>query len=125
MVGIVIFSLYIGQVVIGVFIHFVRIPFPSLGHRPPQNYIHALLGLAILALASYQVRPCRRYLHRRRFFLFEWLKQVHDGIYIEWPLLTGNVHPIKQTIKHAWLAFVIVSRSTHRISFSRLVDPFA
>ena len=25
------------------------------GHRPPQNYFHAVLGLAIIALAAYEV----------------------------------------------------------------------
>jgi len=93
-IGFVIFGLYIGQVVLGAFIHFVRIPVPFLGHRPPQNYIHALLGLAILALASYQ---------------------VHYGIYTEWPLMTGNIHPVKEAAKHAWLALVIVFWSLYAI----------
>jgi hypothetical protein len=81
-------------VVLGAFVHFVRIPFPFLGHRPPQNYIHALLGLAMLALANYE---------------------VHYGIYVEWPLMTGNVHPVKQAAKHAWLALVIVFWSLYAI----------
>jgi hypothetical protein len=55
-VGIIIFGLYIAQIVVGAFIHFVRIPFLFVGHRPPQNYFHALFGLAILAMAAYQVR---------------------------------------------------------------------
>jgi hypothetical protein len=38
------------------FIHFVRIPILFIAHRPPQNYLHAILGLVILAMASYQVR---------------------------------------------------------------------
>jgi hypothetical protein len=55
-IGTVIFGLYIAQVVLGIFIHYVRLSFPfGPGRRPPQNYIHALLGLAILALAEYQV----------------------------------------------------------------------
>ncbi|KAH9060388.1 hypothetical protein EDB83DRAFT_2224358 [Lactarius deliciosus] len=93
-IGYVIFGLYIGQVVLGTFIHYVRIPFPFLGHRPPQNYIHALLGIVILAMANYQ---------------------VHYGIYVEWPLMTGDVHPVKQSAKHAWLALVIVFWSLYVI----------
>lgn len=57
-IGFAIFGLYIAQVVLGAFIHFVRIRIPFPGHRPPQNYIHPLLGLAILAMANYQVRRC-------------------------------------------------------------------
>ncbi|KAH9160047.1 hypothetical protein EDB89DRAFT_949827 [Lactarius sanguifluus] len=82
------------KVVLGTFIHYVRIPFPFLGHRPPQNYIHALLGIVILAMANYQ---------------------VHYGIYVEWPLMTGDVHPVKQSAKHAWLALVIVFWSLYVI----------
>lgn len=55
-VGVVIFALYITQIVVGALIHFVRIPVLFVGHRPPQNYFHALFGLAILAMAAYQVR---------------------------------------------------------------------
>jgi hypothetical protein len=54
-VGRVVFSLYMVQVVLGAFIHFVRIPFPLLIHRPLLNYTHAILGLTILALSGYQV----------------------------------------------------------------------
>ncbi|KAH9161067.1 hypothetical protein EDB89DRAFT_2032453 [Lactarius sanguifluus] len=114
-IGYVIFGLYIGQVVLGTFIHYVRIPFPFLGHRPPQNYIHALLGIVILAMANYQVRPCPRYLYQQGFFSFESGKQVHYGIYVEWPLMTGDVHPVKQSAKHAWLALVIVFWSLYVI----------
>jgi hypothetical protein len=39
-----------------VFIHFVRVPFLFIAHRPPQNYLHAAIGLTILAMAGYQVR---------------------------------------------------------------------
>jgi hypothetical protein len=55
-VGYTIFGLYIVQFMLGVFIHAVRVPFLFIAHRPPQNYLHAVLGLAILALAAYQVR---------------------------------------------------------------------
>jgi hypothetical protein len=84
-VGYAIIGLYIGQVLIGAFIHFVRIPFLFVGHRPPQNYFHAILGLVILAMAGYQ---------------------IHDGIYTEWPLMTGIL--VTNSAKHAWLALLII-----------------
>jgi hypothetical protein len=55
-VGYAILGLYIAQIVIGLFIHVVRVPFLFIFHRPPQNYFHAILGLVILAMAGYQVR---------------------------------------------------------------------
>ncbi|KAI0254618.1 hypothetical protein BJV78DRAFT_1185679 [Lactifluus subvellereus] len=85
-VGTAIFSLYIVQVVLGAFIHFVRIPFPLLVHRPLSTYAHVLLGMTILALSGYQ---------------------VYDGIYIEWPL--EGMAPIPKSVKHTWLALVVVS----------------
>ncbi|KAI0293347.1 hypothetical protein B0F90DRAFT_1811833 [Multifurca ochricompacta] len=97
--GYAIFSLYIVQSMLGLFIHFVRIPFLFVGHRPPQNYIHALLGLTILAMANYQ---------------------VHNGIYTEWPLMTGNVHPVKEAGKHAWLALVIIFWTLYAIGLAFL-----
>ncbi|KAI0260804.1 hypothetical protein BC834DRAFT_973108 [Gloeopeniophorella convolvens] len=98
-IGFCIFSLYIAQVLLGAFIHFVRIPFLFVGHRPPQNYIHAILGLLILAMANYQ---------------------VHYGYSHEWPLLTGNVHPVKEAAKHAWLALMIVFWALYLIGLAFL-----
>lgn len=51
--GIALFILYLVQCALGAFIHFIK---PSKPGRPPQNYIHAVLGLLIIALALYQVR---------------------------------------------------------------------
>jgi len=93
-IGFAIFGLYIAQVVLGAIVHFVRIPIPFIGHRPPQNYIHALLGLTILAMAEYQ---------------------VHYGMYVQWPNFTGNIHPVKEAAKHAWLALVIIFWSLYAI----------
>ena len=97
--GLVLFILYLAQVLLGVFIHWVKIPRTwthLLGHRP-QNIIHVMLGLTILALASYQ---------------------THYGLYTEWGVITGNIHPVTIHCKRFWLAFVIVrllfpSRSGH------------
>lgn len=54
-IGQALIILYVVQLVIGLFIHYVK--FPSLfgGRRPPQNYIHVLLGITILALSAYNV----------------------------------------------------------------------
>ncbi|KAF8887573.1 hypothetical protein BD779DRAFT_1526991 [Infundibulicybe gibba] len=75
-----------GPLVLGAFIHFVKFPSAFQGRRPPQNYFHAFLGLVILVLAA---------------------EQVHYGLYTEW-LLTGNIHSIPPSAKHAWLALIIV-----------------
>ena len=40
------------------------------------------------------------------------LVQIYDGIYTEWPFMTGNIPPIKDSAKHAWLALLIVSRAS-------------
>ncbi|KAI0067008.1 hypothetical protein BV25DRAFT_1795970 [Artomyces pyxidatus] len=87
-IGLALLVLYLFQLTLGAFIHFIRIPFLFVGHRPPQNYFHAILGLAILALAAYE---------------------VHYGYTTEWPTITGNVHPVPESAKHAWLALIIVS----------------
>ena len=53
-IGLALLILYLVQLILGLFIHFVKLPFIG-GHRPPQNYFHAILGLATIALAFYQV----------------------------------------------------------------------
>lgn len=57
------------------------------GKRPPQNYIHALLGLAIIGFAFYQVR---------------------SGFRTEWPLATGR-GPVPSAVEDVWIAWVVVS----------------
>ncbi|KAH9925866.1 uncharacterized protein BXZ73DRAFT_91003 [Epithele typhae] len=89
-IGLALFVMYLIQVLLGVFIHWVKIPAywkPMLGHRP-QNFVHIALGLSILALASYQ---------------------THYGLFTEWGLITGNVHPTSIGCRRFWLAFVVVS----------------
>ena len=54
-IGLALLILYVLQVVIGLVIHFFKTPSLFGGHRPPQNYLHVSIGLAILALAAYQV----------------------------------------------------------------------
>ena len=108
--GYAIFGLYIAQIVIGVFIHAVRVPCLFIAHRPPQNYLHAILGLVILAIGGYQVRLFQARCSAATTEGTERLSnQIHDGIYTEWPLMTANIPPVKDSAKHAWLALLIVS----------------
>ncbi|KII84359.1 hypothetical protein PLICRDRAFT_46252 [Plicaturopsis crispa FD-325 SS-3] len=69
--GAALFALYVIQCVLGAVIHWIK-PKPKPGNaprRPPQNYLHAVLGLLIIALALWQVRT---------------------GYAYEWPETTGR-----------------------------------
>ena len=55
-VGLAILILYTIQLLLGLFIHYVKIPNLGVGRRPVQNYVHVFLGLSILVLAAAQVR---------------------------------------------------------------------
>jgi len=55
--GVVLFALYLFQCSLGAFIHYVKPKnFVTIVGRQPQNYFHAVFGLAIIALAMYQIR---------------------------------------------------------------------
>lgn len=82
--GLIIIGLYIAQLGLGLFIHYIRIPFPAFGHRPPQNFFHAVQGLVILGLANYQ---------------------IYDGLYHKGSFLAQGV---RQSAKHAWQALGII-----------------
>jgi hypothetical protein len=86
--GLALLILYCVQVILGLTIHFFKVPRFLGGQRPPQNYFHVALGLIILAIA---------------------FEQVHYGIYIEWIEGTGGNPPVPMAAKRAWLAWVIVS----------------
>ncbi|KAJ7432186.1 hypothetical protein B0H11DRAFT_2079454 [Mycena galericulata] len=86
-IGVALLALYVTQLLLGTIIHYVKMPTLFRGHRPPQNYLHVALGLAILGLAAYQ---------------------VHYGLYFEWAFATGGLHQVPQSALHAWLALVIV-----------------
>lgn len=98
-IGLTLLILYCIQLLLGMFIHFFRVPFLFVGHRPPQNYFHAIFGLIILALAAYQ---------------------VHYGLYTEWVFSTGNLHPVPESAKHAWLALIIVFWSLYALGLAFL-----
>ncbi|KAF7321994.1 Cytochrome b561 domain-containing protein [Mycena kentingensis (nom. inval.)] len=90
-VGLALLILYILQVLLGIVIHYVKLPAHIAaripGGRAPQNYLHAILGLAIVLLAAWQ---------------------VHYGMWYEWPMMTGNAHPLSWQCKNTWLGIVIV-----------------
>ncbi|KXN93335.1 hypothetical protein AN958_00259 [Leucoagaricus sp. SymC.cos] len=65
--GIVLFVFYITQCCLGALIHWVKPK--NIKYRPPQNYLHAIFGIVLVALALYQVRT---------------------GYHVEWPKTTGR-----------------------------------
>ncbi|KAJ7189428.1 hypothetical protein GGX14DRAFT_529703 [Mycena pura] len=86
-IGIALLTLYVTQLLLGAFVHFVKLPRLFRGHRPPWSYLHVALGLAILALAAYQ---------------------VHYGFTIEGVFALEGLHAVTSRAMHAWLALVIV-----------------
>ncbi|KAJ7041479.1 hypothetical protein C8F04DRAFT_1300837 [Mycena alexandri] len=85
--GLALFIMYLIQVFLGAFIHWIKFPFRFPGGRHPQNYLHAILGLSIIGLASWQ---------------------THYGLWTEWGLITGDIHPVNSRCRHFWLGIVIV-----------------
>lgn len=65
--GIALLILYLVQCALGAFIHFVKDV--NRRRRPPQNYLHAVVGILLIALALFQ---------------------VHSGYDHEWPTTTGR-----------------------------------
>lgn len=53
--GLALLILYVIQLIIGMLIHYVKIPTCGTGRRPIQNYVHVFLGWVILVLAASQV----------------------------------------------------------------------
>jgi uncharacterized membrane protein len=70
---------------LGAFIHFYH-PKHSV-RRPPQNYLHAVVGLLIISLAFYQVRT---------------------GYNVEWPTTTGR-DPLPAGVDILYWIWVVVS----------------
>lgn len=54
-IGLTLVILYVIQLALGLVIHVLKTPSLFGGQRPPQNYLHVVLGIAILALAAYNV----------------------------------------------------------------------
>ncbi|KAJ7488054.1 hypothetical protein FB451DRAFT_964027, partial [Mycena latifolia] len=85
--GLALLIMYLIQVFLDALIHWVRLPFRFPGRRHPQNYLHVLLGLCIVALATWQ---------------------TYYGLCTEWAVVTGNAHPVNLGCKHLWLGLVVV-----------------
>ncbi|KAG5636523.1 hypothetical protein H0H81_007749 [Sphagnurus paluster] len=83
--GAFIFALYLVQLALGAIIHFVKSA--NRVRRPPQNYLHAVLGLLIIGLATIQ---------------------IHDGYSDEWEKTTGrNTLPnYVNTVFYVWIGVV-------------------
>jgi hypothetical protein len=79
--------LYTLQVSLGLFIHFVKFRVRWPGGRAPQNYLHVVIGITLLGLASFQ---------------------VHFGMTHVWPTTPGVVHRIPRAAMSAWLVLITV-----------------
>ncbi|ELU45594.1 nucleoside diphosphate kinase [Rhizoctonia solani AG-1 IA] len=95
-IGLVLFLLYVCQALYGLIIHIVKDPYRR--RRPAQNYGHAILGLAIIALSLYQV----------------WLGFNH-----EWPSTTGRDRPA-QGLRTFWIIWVVVLGAAYIIGLALL-----
>ncbi|PPR04941.1 hypothetical protein CVT24_007291 [Panaeolus cyanescens] len=102
--GVTLLSLYIIQLLLGIFVHFAKFPRVFRGYRPPHSYIHAVLGLVILALAQWQ---------------------IHYGLYTEWQLADGGLHKVTQKAKDAWRALLIVFWVLYAVGLTLLPRQFA
>jgi hypothetical protein len=77
--------LYIVQCILGAVIHFVKRR--GATRRPPQNYLHAILGLSLIGIAMYQ---------------------VHLGYNREWEMSTGR-EPLPKGVDILFYVWVAVS----------------
>jgi len=100
-IGLALLILYLIQVFLGPFIHHFKFRSIFRGHRPPLNYLHVIIGLSILALASYQ---------------------VHYGLTIEWYNIGAHVVP--DPAVNAWLALTIVFWVLYGIGWALLPRQF-
>jgi len=87
--GLALFILYIVQVLVGLYIHYIKPSAPRA--RPPQNYLHVVIGLSIIALAFYN---------------------VHEGYAYEWAASTGRGNPPKG-VNVVWIIWVVIMPLTY------------
>jgi len=102
-IGVALLVLYLVQLAMGTLAHFVKYPRLFGLRRGPPSYFHAVLGLAIIWLASYQ---------------------VYYGLNIEWDAVTGGAHQVPQSAKHAWLALVILFAVLYALGMALLPSQF-
>lgn len=93
--GIALFVLYFAQLTSGAVIHFFKFPARS-PRRPAQNYLHALTGLLLIALAAYQART---------------------GYRREYPEMAGRAAP--RGVGTLWVVWAVVRLSCFLASFAR------
>ncbi|KAF9478624.1 CBD9-like protein [Pholiota conissans] len=98
--GIALFVLYIVQCGLGAFIHFVKKV--DRKRRPPQNYLHAILGLAIIGLALYQ---------------------VHSGYDEEWTETTGR-DPVPSYVNIIFWVWTALLAASYTIGLAFLPKQF-
>ena len=84
--GITLPVLYLVQCALGALIHFVKKA--DRTRRPPQNYLHAVLGLAIIGLSLFQ---------------------VHSGYDHEWVVSTGR-DALPKSVSVVFWVWVVVRR---------------
>jgi len=94
--GIALLVLYFVQCALGAFIHFVKDA--SRARRPPQNYLHAVIGIALIALALYQ---------------------VHSGYDHEWPTTTGR-DPLPSGVKTLFIIWAILLPLSYALGLALL-----
>ncbi|KAF8623187.1 hypothetical protein AX17_007512 [Amanita inopinata Kibby_2008] len=99
-VGFALLILYIVQLILGNLVHFVKSDkmFKVAG-RAVHNYVHAVIGLTIMAMACYQ---------------------VHLGFYVEWPYAVSTVVQLPAGAKRSWLALTILMFSLYAIGLAFL-----
>jgi hypothetical protein len=58
-------------------------------------------------------------LYPSSLFFKQWsFAQTHYGLWTEWALVTGNVHPVNMRCRHFWLAIVVVRSVCFLLSIS-------
>lgn len=92
-VGIGLFALYIAQVFLGVFVHWMRVrtslssPYGAAPwKRPIQNYVHVIIGLLLIGASMYQVRT---------------------GYKVEWPGVTGR-GDLPNVVDDIWYIWIVL-----------------
>jgi len=94
--GVALLILYLIQCGLGAFIHYVKKADRKV--RPPQNYVHALLGLAIIGLSLYQ---------------------VHSGYHDEWTKTTGR-DPLPASVNIIFWVWVVLLPVSYAVGLSFL-----
>jgi len=94
--GIALLVLYLVQCGLGAFIHFVKDP--NRKSRPPQNYLHAVVGITLIGLALYQ---------------------VHLGYDHEWPTATGR-GPLPSGVKTVYVIWAILLPLSYTVGLAFL-----